>query len=88
LIGAFVINDAKQVCFTQYGEHEAISALRIVPGDLCMVQLEDGSETMFTAALNPEIVAAMRSMNALLIVHMDDEGTSLKEYEVPLTIQL
>lgn len=88
MIGLFAINSKNDVCFVQYGHHQKISLLRVVPGNSCVAQLDDGTEEMFTTELNAEILAAVRILTELLVVHMSDDGEPVDEYVVPLQVKL
>ncbi len=84
LIGMFLLAEDGNVCFAQFGDHRRFHSLRIVPPQLCVVVLSDGSEDMFVHEIEHAMWTALRSAPDILIAHVADDGQLIEEYCVPV----
>lgn len=88
LFGLFMLNPEGEVCFAQIGEHHDLCRIRIVPGPSAIAVLRDGTEEMFTTEIDPIILSALQKHSEILVAHVGDNGKAVKEYAVPLSVNL
>ena len=85
MIATLMINKEKEVCLAQFDDHLNVKRLRLLEGDLCAVDTQDGDEEMFTETIDPILIEALRHQSNILVAHIGADGLPFKEYEVPLS---
>ncbi len=82
MIGIFLINNDGEPAFAQYGVHQNIAQFRLHRDvGMCVVVTSDGSEETLDDELPQEIIERIKKRNALLVAHINPDGTVATEYE-------
>lgn len=83
--GIFLVNEAKEIAFAQFGQHVRIEGFRYIrDARLCVVIHSGGQEEMFTTEQPQPIAERLDREREILVAHIDDHGVTQDEYAVPI----
>ena len=85
MFGLFLVNDKQKLAFAQFGQHVRIERFRYVSdARLCLVVHSNGVEELFTTEQPTEVAGCLEALPDVLVAHIDQEGTTIDEYTVPI----
>lgn len=86
MLGLFLVNPENEICLTQIPPHRDVVSMRYVPQErTCLLGMDDGTEEMIESQLSESITDVICAAPQLFVVHLNPDGSALKEYAVPIT---
>lgn len=87
MIGLFITNKQKQVCFVQPApDGEIVSFHYAATQHMMTLHLADGTEETFTSEIGPEIHASLLTTQKILVARFDGADKLEREYWADLTV--
>lgn len=86
MLGVFLVNPEKEICFAQIADYQDIESVRYVSdAQACIFHLTDGTEELVNDGVHEKLGDHLKSVPQIFVVHVDEQGEALKEYAVPIS---